>query len=86
MFHFFSPPDPETLLQARIKRLKEIKMNAILKEIVTFFIFLAILMNVAYYHRDPKTYLLTKTLFETFEEVDAYSVNLEAVSYYSDIT
>ncbi|XP_028402707.1 polycystic kidney disease protein 1-like 2 isoform X2 [Dendronephthya gigantea] len=76
----YSPPDPETLKEARVKRLKEIKMNSIIKEIATFFIFLIMLLNVAYYHRDPNTFLMTKTLYETFDEVDAFSIDLGAVS------
>lgn len=75
-----SPPDPEKLQKARVKRLKEIQMNRIMKEIVAFFIFLIMLMNVAYYHRDPNTFLLTKTLYEHFDEVNAYGIDLAAVS------
>jgi hypothetical protein len=76
----FSPPDPESLKEAREKRLKEIKMNAALKEIFAFFFFLILLMDVAQYHRDPDTFLLTKTLSETFEELDAFGIDLSAVS------
>jgi hypothetical protein len=77
---YFSPPDPITLRKARAKRLKELKMDAALKEIVAFFFFLIFLMDVAQYHRNPNTFLLTKTLYETFEEVDAYGIDLSAVS------
>lgn len=55
-------------------------MNEALKEITSFFFFLILLMMVAQHHRDPNTFLLTKTLTETFEEVDAFSINLDAVS------
>lgn len=55
-------------------------MNAALTEIFAFFVFLILLMDVAQYHRDPNTYLLTKTLSETFDEVDDYSIDLAAVS------
>jgi hypothetical protein len=67
------------LKKARKKRLKEIKMTAALKEIFAFFVFLILLMHVAQYHRDPDTFLLTKTLYENFEEVDAYGLDLSAV-------
>ena len=80
VFLTFSPPDPAKLQKAREKRLKEIKMNAALKEIFAFFVFLILLMDVAQYHRNPDTFLLTKTLYETFEEVDAYGLDLAAVS------
>ena len=55
-------------------------MNAALKEIFAFFVFLILLMDVAQYHRTPETFLLTKTLYETFEEVDAYGLDLTTVS------
>ena len=55
-------------------------MNAALKEIFVFFVFLILLMDVAQYHRDPNTFLLTKTLYENFEELDAYGLDLAAVS------
>ena len=75
-----SPPDPAKLQRARTKRLKEIKMNAVLKEIAAFFLFLVLLMVVTHCHKDPITFLLSKTLYETFDEVDAYSIDLAAVS------
>ena len=76
----FSPPHPAQLKKARTKRLKEIKMKAALKEIFAFFFFLLCLMDVAQYHRDPNTYLLSKTLTETFVDVDAFSIPLYSVS------
>ena len=79
IFLFFSPPRPEKLKKARDKRLKEIKSKAALKEIFAFFLFLVFLIDVAYYHRDSNTFFLTKTLYEMFEEVDAYSLDLSAV-------
>ena len=77
---YCSPPDPAKLRQARKKRLKELKMNAALKEIFAFFVFLILLMDVAQYHRTSETFLLTKTLYETFEEVDSDGLDLTAVS------
>jgi hypothetical protein len=55
-------------------------MNAALKEIFAFFFFLICLMTVAQYHRDPNTYLLSKTLSETFVDVDSFSIPLSWVS------
>ncbi|XP_028413717.1 uncharacterized protein LOC114536572 [Dendronephthya gigantea] len=77
---YYSPPSAAKLRKAREKRLKEIKMNAALKEMFAFFVFLILLMAVAQYHRHPDTFLLTKTLYETFEEVDAYGLDLAAIS------
>jgi hypothetical protein len=36
-------------------------------------------MDVAQYHRDPNTFLLTKTLYETFEDLDAFNLDFSAV-------
>ncbi|XP_028416899.1 polycystic kidney disease protein 1-like 2 [Dendronephthya gigantea] len=77
---YYSPPDAETLKVARLKRLKEIKTNAAVWEIMAFFFFLILLMDVANYHRDTNSFLMTKTLYETFDEVDAFSIDLSAVS------
>ena len=79
-YSFYSPPDSEKLRKAREKRLKELRMNAALKEIFAFFFFLILLMDVAQYHRSPNSFLLTKTLYETFEEVNEY--DLSSVSIY----
>ena len=74
-----SPPDPEKLRKAREKRLKELKMNAAMKEILAFFVFLILLMDVALYHRNPNSFLMTKTLYETFEEVNKYDLSLVSI-------
>ena len=76
----FRPPGPARLKKARMKRLKELKMNSALKEIIVFFLFLILLLDVAQYHRDPNTYLLTKTLSETFVDVDSFSIPFSWVS------
>jgi hypothetical protein len=78
LYHF-RPPSLGKLKKARKKRLKEMKMNAALKEIFAFFVFLILLMDVAQYHRDPNTFLLTKTLYENFEALDAFGLDLSAV-------
>ena len=57
-------------------------MSEILKEIVAYFLFLMLLLLVAYGNRDPNTYLLRKTLHETFVDLDQLSVDLADVSIY----
>ena len=49
----YKPPDPRVLEAAKEKRLKEIKMYDIIKEIVLYSIFLWILTMVSYDFRDP---------------------------------
>ena len=61
-------------------------MSEILKEIVTYFLFVMLLLLVAYGNRDPNTYLLRKTLHETFVDLDQLSVDLADVSIYALLT
>lgn len=79
LFQFPRPPDDDFLNTARAHRLKEVRMSEILKEIVTYFLFLMLLLLVAYGNRDPSTYLLRKTLHETFVDLDQLSVDLADV-------
>ena len=60
-------------------------MNAALKEIFAFFVFLILLMDIAQYHRNPNTSLLRKTVYETFVDVDAFSIPLDSVSFYFNL-
>ena len=60
-------------------------MNAALKEIFAFFVFLILLMDVAQYHRNPNTSLLRKTVYETFVDVDAFSIPFDSVSFYFNL-
>ena len=80
-FCFSSPPTPEEIRRSREKILNEIKMYEAAKEITVFFCFLVLLMTVVLHHRNPNMFLLTKTLSETFDEVDAYATELSAVRY-----
>ena len=53
-------------MAAREKRLKEIRMQTILREIIAYFVFLGVLLLVAYGNRDPNAYLMRKSLFDQF--------------------
>ena len=81
-FQFFRPPDENFLNTARSHRLKEVRMSEILKEIITYFLFLMLLLLVAFGNRDHHTYLLRKTLHETFVDLDHDSVDLADVRIY----
>ena len=50
----YAPPDPEALEAAREQRLNELKMEAVLKEIVIYFFFLLIIFFISYQQRDPR--------------------------------
>ncbi|KAK3091662.1 hypothetical protein FSP39_021645 [Pinctada imbricata] len=56
------PPDHEKLAVVRQKRLKEIKMYGIIREIVFYLCFLAIIILVSSHNRDPKAFHTKETL------------------------
>ena len=49
-------PDPEALERAREERLKEIAMEAILKECIVYFFFILVLFFLSYQVRDADSY------------------------------
>ena len=73
------PPDDEFLKSAREQRLKEVRMSQILKEVFTYFLFVMLLLLVAYGNRDPYAYLLRKNLNDIFVDVDPTGVDLDDV-------
>lgn len=74
-------------MQARQKRLKEIQMSIILREIFAYFLFLGVLILVAYGNRDPNAYLLRKSLMEQFVQfTDEERFGLGSVSIESDLS
>lgn len=60
-------------------------MLEILKEIFTYFLFVFLLLIVAYGNRDKQAYLLKKNLQDIFVDVDQTGVNLDEVciSYFA---
>ena len=75
------PPDLEKLAIAREKRLKEIKMFAIIREIGFYLTFLAIIIMVASNNRDPLTYRAKDALVNMIEA----KTNLTQVLPYTDL-
>ncbi|KAL9957104.1 hypothetical protein ACROYT_G038703 [Oculina patagonica] len=57
------PPDQARLIAMRAARMKERKMYSVIREIVTFYVFLALLLMIAYTHRDQMAFRQTKNLF-----------------------
>ena len=55
-------------------------MSQIIKEVLTYFLFLIFLLLVAYGNRDPYAYLLRKNLHDTFVDLDETGVDLADVS------
>ncbi|XP_013393280.1 uncharacterized protein LOC106161002 [Lingula anatina] len=60
------PPDLTALTAAREQRMKEIQMEAIIKEILIYFFFLLILFFLSYQTRSTSSYLFTEMIRNTF--------------------
>lgn len=69
------PPDQAKLIAMRAARMRERKMYSVIREVVTYYVFLALLLTIAYTHRDPTAYLQTGNLVNTMGE------NFKKVSY-----
>ena len=62
------PIDPEILAQQREKRIKDVKMAEIIKEMFTYALFLAIVLFLAYQSRPMNGYRVRRDLDATFLE------------------
>ncbi|XP_037070763.1 location of vulva defective 1-like [Pollicipes pollicipes] len=61
-----SPYDKELLKQIRKQRMKEIEMGVIVREIISYALFLWILFVLSYDNRDPNAYFLQKNIQNAF--------------------
>jgi hypothetical protein len=64
----YRPPNMTSLEKAKLQRMKELKMSAVLKDIFSYLFFLWILTVISYGNRDPNAYLMKETLVKTFVE------------------
>ena len=71
----YNPPDPEVLKQARDKRLKEIQMYDILREILFYCFFLWILMVISYGFRDPNAHVMKDHITNEFISIGSFDPN-----------
>ena len=71
------PPDQAKLIAMRAARMKERKMYSVIREIVTFYVFLALLLMIAYTHRDQIAYHQTKNLYNEIGGGDFSNVSIE---------
>ena len=60
----------QSILQISVflSRLKEMKMNAIIKEVALYVFFVTCLCIVSYSHRDPTSFAFRQTMYNTFVE------------------
>ena len=74
------PPDPEKLEAARTLKLKQKAMKQIIREMIIYFMFLSVLLVVAYGNRDPVAYSVTESMQRIVKE-SAYT----GVSAFEDV-
>lgn len=60
------PPDITELSKARKQRKQEIRMSQIMKEIITYVLFLLALFLVSFGQRDPQAYFIAKLIEDTY--------------------
>ncbi len=60
------PPDMESLNAARELRLKEVAMEAILKEVMIYFVFVMVTFFLSYQARDSNSFIFAQNIKNTF--------------------
>lgn len=75
------PPDQAKLIAMRAARMKERKMYSVIREVVTFYVFLALLLMIAYTHRDQMAFRQTKNLFNVIGGGDFSNVSIEGITF-----
>ena len=79
------PPDMESLNAAREVRMKEIAMEALLKEIVIYAIFVLIVFFLSYQARDSDSFIFAENVKNTFfrnsPTFDSVSISLGDKNY-----
>ncbi|XP_014030757.1 polycystic kidney disease protein 1-like 2 [Salmo salar] len=65
---FYQPPPPTDIERMRSNMIKEQKVFALIKEILTYMGFMWMLLLVAYGQRDPNAYLLTQHIRQSFSQ------------------
>lgn len=68
LFINLEPPDATELTKARKQRKQEIRMSQIIKEIITYVLFLLALFLVSFGQRDPQAYFVAKLIEDTYLE------------------
>ena len=62
------PPNPEKLEAARQLKMKQKEMKSIIREVLQYFVFLSVLLVVAYGSRDPMAFSVTRAMTTVFDE------------------
>ena len=66
----YRPPDPAHVEAMREKRMKELEMYSIIKEIIVYVIFLWVLLVISYGNVDAHSYLMKEQYVNTLVDGD----------------
>ncbi|XP_038048999.1 polycystin-1-like [Patiria miniata] len=77
------PPSKEALEEARKKRLKEIKMNRMLKETGIYTIFVIIVLFLCYTNRDDMSFYMSQSLRDVFIENNGAENSSDKLTFHS---
>ena len=75
----YTPPTEEQLEQIRTRRLKEVRMWSVIREILSYCIFIMILLVLSHRNRGPDNFWYKDTMYRTFISSTDTDVNFEKV-------
>ncbi|KAK3767525.1 hypothetical protein RRG08_003958 [Elysia crispata] len=80
----YQPPTEEQLETIRSQRLKEVRMWAVIREILAYCIFIIILLVLCHRNRGPNNFWYKDTMYRTFIKSTDTSINFEKIKYTTD--
>ncbi|KAF7662063.1 hypothetical protein LDENG_00247400, partial [Lucifuga dentata] len=83
---FYQPPPPTDIEKMRSNMIKEQKVFALIREILTYLGFLWMLLLVAYGQRDPNAYFLTQHIRQSFSKGFADTMSIQDVFTWANTT
>ncbi|XP_045888956.1 polycystic kidney disease protein 1-like 2 isoform X2 [Micropterus dolomieu] len=83
---FYQPPPPTDIERMRNNIIKEQKVFALIREILTYMGFMWMLLLVAYGQRDPNAYFLTKHIRQSFSRGISDSMSIQDVFNWANTT
>uniref|UniRef100_A0A3Q3GQB0 Polycystic kidney disease protein 1-like 2 n=1 Tax=Labrus bergylta TaxID=56723 RepID=A0A3Q3GQB0_9LABR len=83
---FYQPPPPTDIERMRNNMIKEQRVFALIKEILTYMGFMWMLLLVAYGQRDPNAYFLTQHVRQSFSKGISDSMSIQDVFDWANTT
>ncbi|XP_027137142.1 polycystic kidney disease protein 1-like 2 [Larimichthys crocea] len=83
---FYQPPPPTDIERMRNNMIKEQKVFALMREILTYMGFMWMLLLVAYGQRDPNAYFLTQHIRQSFSREISDSMSIQDVFNWANTT